>query len=193
MRYATFNPEHKSDALPSDISFRLAKIEDCEAIASLLYATNSDTTLDEYIQRTQREIEKYNTSEDLYRVFVSCLNNDIIGYCRFFHSALIPKEKKIHRTPEGLYLMGIIVRDDMRGKGVADFMSRKRFDYLQGLGIHEVYSAVASQNIASHSMHMSFGFTPIKYNIQGFHSITFPCGSGTLYKKAISQYKNHGK
>jgi RimJ/RimL family protein N-acetyltransferase len=193
LQYATFNPKHKSDALPSDISFRLAKIEDCKAIASLLYATNSDTTLDEYIQRTQREIEKYNTSEDIYRVFVSCLNNDIIGYCRFFHSALIPKEKKIHSAPEGLYLMGIIVRDDMRGKGVADFMSRKRLDYLQNLGIHEVYSAVASQNIASHSMHMSFGFTAIKYNIQGFHSITFPCGSGTLYKKAISQYKNHGK
>jgi ribosomal protein S18 acetylase RimI-like enzyme len=177
-----FNPEIKSEVASEKLLFRLAKNSDADVIARLMHIRNPFAEYLDLLKNTNKEIA-YNSTDELYRVFVAELDGRVVGFCRYYHSKGI-KSKKVYPAPEGFYCMGIIVDPNVRRKSIARFLSEKRFEWLSAEGIEEVYSCVAGDNPTSLTMHEKFGFERVK-RVPGVHHIPFDCGYGYLFLKNI--------
>ena len=112
------------------------------------------------------------------------LDDEVIGFCRFFHSNQIPKEKINFEYIDGYFCMGMIISESYRRRGVARYLSRIRQNHLYDLGVQNIYSLVAMDNPTSIKMHQDFGFSKIKEG-SGFLNIKFDCGSGILFTKKL--------
>lgn len=178
-----FNDEIKSKNISNDLVFRLANNGDIKPVFDLMSLRNPNMDKDSLLERTTREIKEYSDGKK-YGLFVAELNGRVVGFCRFYHSESVPKEKVKHDSPSGYYAMGIIVTEEMRRHGVARFLSNKRFEWLKELGATCIYSCVALNNKTSQRMHEAFGFKKIQL-IPGALTVTFDAEEGLLYRKDL--------
>ncbi|RYZ75890.1 MAG: GNAT family N-acetyltransferase [Proteobacteria bacterium] len=174
-----FNPEQKSSGPPAGLLFRLATKLDRDAIAGLMAERNPDQDYSEVVHRTDRELETLE-SDPKYRLFVADLNEEVLGFCRFYDSGGLPESRKVFPGPEGWYAMGTLIRVDWRRRGIARFLSVNRLRELRKLGATEVYSIVDSENLTSMRMHSAFGYEQVA-QANGFLHLTFKNG-GVLFR-----------
>lgn len=178
-----FNPSSKSIDIPNGISFRLANRDDCNAITNLMAERNPAHAVSQLLSNTKRELDRLETDSN-YKLYVAELHNEIVGFCRFFHSSGMPVQKKIYQSPEGWYGMGIMVRPKFRRQNIARFISLSRIDVLKKMGVKELYSIVDSNNLTSMKMHQEFGFVEVA-RADGFLHLKFDQGTGVLFKLTI--------
>lgn len=178
-----YNPHIKSPEPPQELSFRLAGIQDRDAVTQLMAERNPDQEIPAVMNKTDREIA-LNASDPDYRLFVAELNGRVAGLCRYFHSAGLPKEKLLFAAPHGWYCMGIVVDKGMRRRGVARFLFQNRLKSLKEKGANLIYSMVDSENLASIRMHQEFGFEELE-RATGFLHIRFDGSVGILYRMFI--------
>lgn len=181
-RDAPFNPLIKSSASPKGLKFRLAEARDRDLIAKLMTERNPDEAPSDVMKKTDREIV-FNSSDAKYRLFVADLDGLVVGLCRCYHSAGLPKEKLIFAAPHGWYCMGLLVDQEFRRKGIARFLFDNRLKFLKVQGAEVIYSAVEATNLSSIHMHERFGFEEIQRAI-GFLHLKFDDG-GILYRMFV--------
>ncbi len=87
-----FNPSLKSTVTPNGISFRLANRDDCNAITNLMIERNPAHVTSQLYLNTKRELDRLETDSN-YKLYVAELHNEVVGFCRFFHSAGMPAQK----------------------------------------------------------------------------------------------------
>ena len=174
-----FNTDIKSDVLPRNVKFELAKNEHVDAIVSLMHERNPNDSLDEIRSKTINEI-KLNNEDPSYWLYLASIDEEIIGLCRFYHSSGLPSHKKIFPSPEGWYGMGIMVASKWRRKNIAKFLFNKRVKRLKELGATKFYSIVDPENLTSIKMHDEFGFKKIE-KAQGFFHLDFKMTGAYLY------------
>ena len=80
--------------------------------------------------------------------------------------------------------MGICVLKEFRGRGVAKFLSKKRFKWLKSIGVSQMYSCVSLDNKVSHKLHKVLGFSEIG-PIDDALTVSFEPSSGVLYVKQL--------
>jgi ribosomal protein S18 acetylase RimI-like enzyme len=162
----------------------LAERRDRDALIGLTAQRNPSMPLSDVERVTDRELTSVER-DPKYRLFVAELDGKVIGFCRFYDSAGLPPEKKIFPSPEGWYVMGILVEPSLRRRGIAGFLAEHRLTALREAGATEVYSVVDEKNETSLHMHRSFGFEEVA-KAEGFLHIRFESGSGRLFRKSIS-------
>ncbi len=177
-----FNPDVKSADPPVELKFRLAQIEDREAVTALMAERNPSTDPSDLFRTTDREIS-LNSTDPRYRLYVAELHGQVIGLCRYYHSEGLPKEKLRFAAPHGWYCMGLLVDKRMRRQGVARFLFQQRLNSLKAQGAKEAYSFVESENLASVAMHQAFGFEEVGKGA-GFLHIQFD-RIGILYRMTV--------
>jgi ribosomal protein S18 acetylase RimI-like enzyme len=177
-----FDPTTKSCVSDPNLIFRFAKTSDRETVTNLMAERNPDKNRSDLLRTTDKEIE-LNSSDPNYRLFVAELNGEVVGLCRYYDSAGLPKEKLLFPAPHGWYCMGLIVDTKMRRKGIARFLFKELFKSLKERGVSTVYSFVDSDNLSSVKMHHEVGFIEISRG-PGFLHIGFD-DVGILYSIAI--------
>lgn len=178
-----YNQSLKSKEIPKGISFRLANRGDCNAITNLMAERNPNHDLSQLLSNTERELNRLETDSN-YKLYVTELQNEVIGFCRFFHSSGLPAQKKIYQSPEGWYGMGIMVSTKFRRQNIARFISLNRIEVLKQMNVKEIYSIVDSNNLTSMKMHQEFGYIEIA-RADGFLHLKFNEGNGVLFKLTI--------
>ena len=183
----TVDEEYKSnfisEDISSDLSFHLATTEDVDAVFNLMKDRNpylNEGTLLKYITK---EVQVRSNGKE-YGLFVAKYENKVVGFCRYFHSESVPKEKIKYDSPLGYYGMGICVVKEFRGRGVAKFLSKKRFEWLKSIGVSQMYSCVSIDNKVSHKLHKILGFSDIG-SVDGALTVSFEPDSGILYLKQL--------
>lgn len=178
-----YNPNIKSRAAPAGLMFRIATLEDCEALSCLMAERNLHQSAEFISKQTEREIG-LNETDPKYRLFVAELLGRVVGLCRYFHSSGLPIEKIRFPAPAGWYCMGILVSADFRRQGIARFLFQERLKSLKEHGATTIYSVVDANNLASVRMHQEFGFKETN-RAAGFLHIAFESGSGIFYEMEI--------
>lgn len=175
-----FNPAFKSTEVSTELIFRLAERKDLSVICNLMAERNPALDISQISKNTNREFERLE-SDSSYKLYVTELKNEVVGFCRFYHSAGLPEHKKIYPSPEGWYGMGIMVSSKYRRKNIARFMTLNRVEVLKKNGVKEIYSIVDSDNLTSMKMHHEFGYSEISRG-KGFLHLKFDKGVGCLFK-----------
>lgn len=178
-----FNPDVKSRSPSTKLRFEVADEEHVEAVTRLMQLRNPSEDPIKLKQKVFLEITKMNDGEN-YGVFVATIDNKVVGFCRFYHSDRVPREKIKYDHPVGIYLMGIVVDPDYRRHGVATFLSEQRLMWLNSIEVDRVFSAVAANNLTSQAMHEKLGFTK-REEVPGVLTVHFESGCGILYEKII--------
>ena len=179
-----YAPKIKSDDISNLLEFKMASTQDIQSVFELMSERNPHLEKENLYKKVKKEITELNDGKN-YGVFVARNKGQVVGFCRFYHSSTVNLEKRKYKSPEGYYLMGICVLKSMRRKGVANFLSDKRFSLLKSLGAKYAYSCVANDNKASQRMHRSLGFTELK-EISGVLTLDFKPKKGLLYIKELS-------
>jgi L-amino acid N-acyltransferase YncA len=178
-----FNPHYKSSEIPNGLIFRSAERKDLSAVCNLMAERNPTLEFSQVYATTNREFERLETDPS-YKIYVADLTNEVVGFCRFFHTAGMPENKKIYPSPEGWYGMGIIVAPLFRRKNIARFIASGRVEVLKKLGVQEFYSIVDRANLTSMKMHQELGFVEVSRET-GFLNLKFHEGMGCLFKLTI--------
>ena len=178
-----FNPDLKSAKAPSDVQFQLADESHINSICRLMAARNPLSKIEDITNKTEKEIF-LNISDPDYWLFVAVASNEVIGFCRFYHSRSLLKEKIKFKSPEGWYAMGTLVSEKHRRKSIAKFLSQERLKFLKTLNVSVLYSMVDSNNQTSIKMHQEFGFQEFS-RAKGFLHLEFQ-DSAILFKLDIS-------
>lgn len=178
-----YQPHLKSIDISMNLTFALARISDLEKMVDIMLERTPSVKREKLVARTKREIEHFSDGRD-YGLFTAKLKNEVIGFCRYYHSSSIPAEKVIFSSPVGFYAMGINILTKFRRKGVAKFLAYNREEWLKKRGAEYFYSCVALDNLSSQRMHESFGFKQIGI-VPGALTVKFDAGEGILYKKSI--------
>lgn len=180
-----FNSVIKSTSVPSGICFKLADETHFDSICCLMSERNPLVKIEDIQKKTKREIF-LNLNDPEYRLFVAILDDEVVGFCRFFHSRGLAKEKIKFDSPEGWYGMGILVSPRHRRKSIARFLFQERIKILESLNASALYSIVDVNNKTSIKMHEEFGFREVS-RARGFLHLEFPNSSGILFKLDISK------
>jgi RimJ/RimL family protein N-acetyltransferase len=175
-----FNPSSKSSKIPFGLTFRLALRTDCAAITDLMVERNPSIDISKLLSNTNQEIDRLE-SDINYKLYVAELDDEVVGFCRFFHSSGMPPHKKIFPSPEGWYGMGILVNSKFRRQNIARYISLSRIEILKNMEVKELYSIVDSNNLSSMKMHREFGYKEIS-RADGFLHLKFIEGAGVLFK-----------
>ena len=120
-----FNPSTNSTHTPLELIFRLATRKDCSAISRLMCDRNPALEASQLLTNTIRELDRLETDYS-YKIYVADLNDEVIGFCRFYHTSGMSAQKKIYPSPEGWYGMGSMVSSKFRRQNIARFISSSR-------------------------------------------------------------------
>lgn len=180
-----FNPDIKSPEYSRELQFKKADSSHVDDIFEFMSIRNPLADKDKLYTNTMREVTELNDGIK-YGVFVAILNSKVVGFCRYYTTDNVPKEKIKFAYPEGMFCMGIMIRPNFRRQGIAKFINEKRFEKFRTMNIDEVYSAVDEDNLTSISMHNSFGFQEIS-RIPGVLNIDFDGKKGILFRKSLNK------
>lgn len=181
MKFSIFNDSISSRDISDSVEFRIALLKDVPQIAMIEAERDSSLTVDQAKVKIKKELDKI---DDEHQVFVAVEGEEILGYCRFFHSHKIKPNRVIVSSPEGFYNMGITVKGNWQRQNIGSFLSLKRFEWLKNIGVKKVYSGVSRLNKASIRFHKSLGFVEVGV-VSGFLHVSFDCGHGYLFVKKL--------
>lgn len=161
----------------------MATGEHVDEITALMHERNPHLSFEDLKNKTLNEI-KLNSEDSYYWIYVAVVKEEVVGFCRFYHSQGLPTHKKIFPSPEGWYGMGILVTKKWRRKRIATFLSEERIKKLRELKASTFYSVVDSENLTSRKMHEEFGFNKIE-EAQGFLHLDFKDKKAYLYELSL--------
>lgn len=178
-----FNPEIKSASLPLNLEFKIADESHFDQIVKLMCERNPLDSLETIQTKTNREI-KLNKEDPLYWLYVATIKDEVVGFCRFYHSDGLPESRKKFPAPAGWYGMGILVANIWRRKNIARYLTNERINRLKELKATSLYSVVDSTNLTSRKMHEEFGFKKVE-EARGFLNLDFKDQIAYLYKLTL--------
>jgi ribosomal protein S18 acetylase RimI-like enzyme len=170
--YAPFDPAPVKRAAPLDVAVRDACDADVPAIAGLLRQRHSGE-ISAHAARIERVMR---SGLELFCVAEHC--DQVVA---FGQSGRIepPPDAPPNCVPAGFYLLGIIVNEPHRRRGVGAAVTRHRLSKLFALS-DTVYYFTNENNLASIVFHRPFGFRELARNIWA-PGVMFTGGAGVLF------------
>ena len=97
-----------------------------------------------------------------------------------------PDDAPLDAAPPGWYLLGLLVRDAWRRRGVGSALTRRRLDWIGGRTDRAYYFANA-RNDASIELHRRLGFVERTRDFW-FPNTSFGGGGGVLFEAHLAGY-----
>ena len=171
--YAPRSSEQPGEPLPQSLAIVPATLDDVPGIAGLV-SEREGITLDEALARTSRGLQIDAERGDL--VLCAKVEGNVIGFGRARSLKCLDAE-----VPQGWYLMGIIIADPYRRRGIATELTRLRLAWIaEHAG--EAYYFANSLNLASIDLHRRLGFVEARRPFR-FPGVTFSRGGiGVLFR-----------
>jgi ribosomal protein S18 acetylase RimI-like enzyme len=162
--------------LPDGLHIAEATAEDIDGIATLIVQREGHSQ-EQAVEWARRWLA---SSGEAQRAFVARLNGQVVGYGR---ACLVQNQRNSPEPPvrEGWYLMGVIVAEAFRRRGIGAALTCHRLAWIACRATEAFYFA-NSKNLASIDLHRRFGFEPIEHDFH-FPGATFSEGGvGVLYR-----------
>jgi GNAT superfamily N-acetyltransferase len=184
--YSPRQPEQPPTVLPDGLRIAEGTADDVDGIAELIVQREGDTRE----RATEKARRWLATPGDVQRTFVARLKDRVVGYGRtcLVQNAAGSSDAPV---PEGWYLMGVIVAEDLRRRGIGAALTRHRLEWIARRAGEAFYFA-NSKNLVSIDLHRKFGFVPICNDFH-FPGATFSAGGvGVLYRVALQPHLFEG-
>lgn len=176
MAFVNDSPNRRSGTklVPAGLSVRISVRDDIPSLLALDAEGQDD--LAGFRKRLESEVLE---SESGARgvLLVAELKDTIIGYAR---ARKVDNPRRSSKVPNGWYLLGIFVHEDLRRRGIASALTLERLRHVARRSTTCYYFA-SSANDASISLHERFGFLEDRRNFR-FPGVDFGAARGILYK-----------
>ena len=149
-----------SGAWSEPVVFRPAVVEDAEALADIWVARVGGDR-DQAIERSGRVIESAEGEAFLLAAEVAGV---LVGYGRILRF-LKPEDSPATTVPSGWYLLGLGVRQDMRRRGIATELTRRRLEWMRERAIERALYFANDDNEISIRLHEKFGFKRVRRGV----------------------------
>jgi ribosomal protein S18 acetylase RimI-like enzyme len=150
------NPENKP-APPENLMIRKAVINDADSLSKVVFEREGGSP--EAIKaRLDKELARIENSGDTL-LLVAEHNQNIIGFgrARYFQP---PEGSPPYCAPEGWYLLGLIISNEFRRRGIGRLLTERRLEWLKNR-TDKVFYFVNKRNEVSIKLHQSFGFCEV--------------------------------
>jgi ribosomal protein S18 acetylase RimI-like enzyme len=175
-RWAVYDPDERSSPLPGGLVIRRALETDTRGIATLL-ASREGIAVEDALRRTGRDVADADTL-----LLVALVGGTVVGFGR---AAVLtpPADDRLRAMPAGWYLLGVVVADDWRRRGIGRALTAARLQVIRGLATEAFYFANAG-NVVSRRLHEGFGFVELTREFEP--GVAFEGGVGILYRAVLS-------
>ena len=172
---------HERDRGPAPRTLvRAATAEDAEAIGRIS-AEREGAKPESHIAAVRRSLED-ESLHDSSLVLVAELDGQIVGFGKV-HYLGSKGASDTDGLPEGWYLTGVVVRPDLRRRGIGSRLTSARMRWVAERSSRVYYFANA-RNRVSIALHDSCGFVEIARAAR-FGDVTFVGGEGILFKAEL--------
>ncbi|MFI5261166.1 MAG: GNAT family N-acetyltransferase [Candidatus Limnocylindrales bacterium] len=161
-------PRHK---LPADLDVRPASHDDCAAIAAI-EASRDSVDVSQALRWCEKEV-----SDAGMLLLVAAVDGQVIGFGRAARLARLA-DAPPDAVPEGWYLLGVVVVDAWRRRGVGRVLTERRLAWIAQRG-DAAYYFTNARNGASLDLHRALGFVEVTRRFSA-PRITFDGGEGVL-------------
>ncbi len=180
-KYEDYKPLVSDKLLAEGVHYRAMVWDDIGAIARIS-AEREGTDVGTHVERISAEFTR-ETGADERQLLIAVKESEVIGFGRI--RKVGPDESsRAYPSPEGWYLLGLIVCGQYRRMGVGRALSLARFDWLRSRGVSQVFSFFSAENRTSIDFHKSLGFDVVQEG-SGFLHVGFDCGKGYLARKRL--------
>jgi GNAT superfamily N-acetyltransferase len=126
---------------------------DVEACVRLVVAIGAGAAADwrQTLTRTVRDGQRR-------ALFVAEARGQVVGYGRVVYPRADPEEERA--APPGWYLLGLVVDQPWRRRGVGEALTRARMAWVSERS-DRLYYFTGQGNLASQALHERLGFTPL--------------------------------
>ncbi len=170
-RWAAYEPTAERLPDPVDLVIRPAGPPDCAAIARI-EAMRDALDVDVARLACERQLE----DRDVL-ILVALVGGEVAGFGRAGRIRLPPGSPP-DSIPDGWYLLGVIVADRWRRRGIARELTRRRLDWIAERSAEAWYFANA-RNSASLDLHAELGFGVVSRRFSA-PRLSFEGGEGVL-------------
>jgi ribosomal protein S18 acetylase RimI-like enzyme len=176
-RWTAYEPGGPSGNRPAGLEIRHAKPDDCSAIAAM--EASRDGAASEPARR--RCMEQAADPETI--LLVAFVDGHVVGFARA--GRLRPatdaaQEASVGGLTDGWYLIGLVVVDAWRRRGIGRALTEARLDWIAERA-DAAYYFVNARNRASIDLHRELGFVEISRRFSA-PGVTFEGGRGLLYR-----------
>ena len=169
--FASYQPRADRGQLPVGLAVRQAAQADVGACVALLAAVRGGEP-SEWLPMFERTM-----AADDKIVFVAEVGEEIVGYARAVTYVSGP-DAPPDVVPDGIYLMGLVVAEGWRRRGIAEQLTTARMQW--GWARADVVRYFASaENPASLDLHARLGFRAVTRDFT-YPGLTFTGGVGVL-------------
>jgi ribosomal protein S18 acetylase RimI-like enzyme len=176
--FAEYRPDDDRSPAPPHLVVRPAAGADCASIAAIERERDIEVDVADADARCRTQVADPNVC-----LVVAVVDTEICGFGRagrFEPAADAP----IDSAPAGWYLLGLIVRDRWRRRGIGRRLTEARLAWLAERGA-EAFYFVNARNRASIDLHEGLGFREVTRDFS-FPGATFDGGVGSLGRIDLS-------
>jgi ribosomal protein S18 acetylase RimI-like enzyme len=168
--FAAYAPHARRRPAPPGLTVREAEATDVEACVAIIMAVNGgdEEGWRAMFQRTLAAADQ--------ALFVADSQGEIAGYARIVHHRSAADAPDA--APEGYYLMGLVVGEAWRRRGLAEALTRARLRWAWSR-TDRVWYFASADNPASLDLHHDLGFREHTREFS-FPGVSFAGGSGVL-------------
>ena len=159
---------------------RLAESQDVAPLAALWHSRRG--TEEEARTWAERSVRRSVTESEPYTLFVGERGEEVVAYGVAAHFAPPPGSPS-HAASAGLYLLGLVVRPDVRRRGIGTRLVESRLDWIAAHASTAWYFA-DDDNLATIALHAGFGFEPYTTDFW-FPGLAHPETPMTLYRALL--------
>jgi ribosomal protein S18 acetylase RimI-like enzyme len=170
--FADYLPDAKGELPPAGLLIREAASADCTAIAEIQHDRDAEIETSEAEVRCHAQV-----ADPAVCLLVASIEGEICGFgraARFEPDADAPSDS----APAGWYLLGLIVRDGWRRRGIGARLTGRRLEWIADRA-DEAFYFVNADNRPSLDLHEAMGFREVTRAFS-FPGATFRGGVGSL-------------
>ena len=172
--WATYQSRDPGDPALADVTIRPAVPADCRGVAAIVHERDS-VPLAEARAHCERDLAG---SDRL--MLVALVGDELAGFGRAARWQRPPRAMPDNIAPSGWYLLGVVVRDRWRRRGLALELTRQRLGWI-GERADEAYYFSNARHRASIELHRQLGFVEVTRDFT-FPDASFEDGEGILFR-----------
>ncbi len=170
-KWAAYDPTERPGVLPVDLRIRAAEVDDCDAVAAIEASRDGSDPV------PTRDRCTAEVTDPRRMLLVAVVEGTVVGLARAGRMRS-PADARSDGGPDGWYLLGLIVADGWRRRGIGRAMTLQRLAWIAERA-DTAYYFTNARNHASIDLHRELGFVEIDPDFHG-PGISFEGGRGVL-------------
>lgn len=172
--WASYRRKATDESALADVEIRPAVAADCRAVATMVRERDSVPLTD-----ARAHCERDVAGADRL-LLVASIDGELAGFARAARWQRPPRGTADNAAPSGWYLLGVVVRDRWRRRGIALELTRRRLEWISERA-DEAYYFSNARNRASIDLHRQLGFVEVTRDF-AFPDASFEAGEGILFR-----------